>query len=261
MDRGGIVVFSWLLTSLVLSGCQRADVPAANPVPSGAMPAPGAAVNENRATTSASAAGVDRDAGQDPALVRGPLVLPGPLTAAIGADGLRRIYGAQNVREDEVPGAEGETFHGVILFPQDQTRTAYVYFQDEKTLNGLKLVRVFGPFSQWKLDNGIGIGTPLSEVLRRNGKPIRFYGLDWDYGGTITEWNGGRLAPREEDRVRRTLRLGGREGAAARSYPMGDREFSSDDPRYPKLGQNVVVNEIGASFPGEDELRRYNSKR
>ena len=253
MGRGRIA-FACLLASLVLADCRRAEVPLANPAPSVATPTPAAAKVDDAATPSASLAGVEHEADPDPALPRDPFVLPGPLSAATEPDGLRRIYGAQNVEEGQVPGAEGEMFHGVILFPKDPARTAYVYFQDEKTLTGLSLVRVFGPISQWKLDNGIGIGTPLSEVLRRNGKPIRFYGLDWDYGGTITEWNGGKLAPRDDDPVRRAIHLGAGEGAAARGYPMGDREFSSDDPRYPKLGASVVVNEIGVSFPGEDDL-------
>ena len=214
---GGRIAFACLLASLVLAGCQRADVPVANPVSSVATPTPDATKVDDAATTSASLAGIEHDADPDPALLRDPFVLPGPLSAATEPDGLRRIYGAQNVEEGQVPGAEGEMFHGVILFPKDPARTAYVYFQDEKTLTGLSLVRVFGPVSQWKLDNGIRIGTPLSEVLRRNGKPIRFYGLDWDYGGTITEWNGGKLAPRDDEPVRRAIHLGAREGAAAQS--------------------------------------------
>jgi hypothetical protein len=249
----GRIALACLLASLGLAGCQRADAPVTNPAPAVAMPAPESDKVDD-AMPSASLAGVEHDADPDPALLRDPFVLPGPLSPATEPDGLRRIYGARNVEEGQVPGAEGEMFHGVILFPKDPARTAYVYFQDEKTLTGLSLVRVFGPVSQWKLDNGIGIGTPLSEVLRRNGKPIRFYGLDWDYGGTITDWNGGKLAPRDDDPVRRAIHLGAREGAAARSYPMGDSEFSSDDPRYPKLGGSVLVNEIDVSFPGEDDL-------
>jgi hypothetical protein len=248
----GRLTLACLLASLMLAGCQRVDAPVA--APSVATRAPDAAKIDGAASSSASLAGVEHDSDPEPALLRDPLMLPGPLSAATGPDGLRRIYGARNVEEGQVPGAEGEMFHGVILFRKEPTRTAYVYFQDEKTLTGLSLVRVFGPVSQWKLDNGIAIGTPLSEVLRRNGKPIRFYGLDWDYGGTITEWNGGKLAPRDDDPVRLAIHLGAREGAAARSYPMGDSEFSSDDPRYPELGGSVVVNEIAVSFPGEDDL-------
>jgi hypothetical protein len=257
----GRIALACLLASLVLAGCRRADAPVVNPAPSVATPARDAAKVDDVATPSASLAGVAHDADPDPALPRDPFVLPGPLSAATGPDGLRRIYGAQNVEEGQVPGAEGEMFHGVILFPKDPARTAYVYFQDGKSLTGLSLVRVFGPVSQWTLDNGIGIGTPLSEVLRRNGKPIRFYGLDWDYGGTITEWNGGKLTPHDGDPIRRSFSLGSRDGADIHSYPVGDSEFSSDDPRYPRMAESIVVNEIGVSFPGETISDRYNSKR
>lgn len=182
------------------------------------------------------------------------LVLPGAFAPDTTLAQLQQRFGKANVQVGEVPGAEGETSRGVVLFPGDPARLAYLYFQDAQTLTGLSMVRVFGPVSRWTLDDGIGIGTPLSEVLRRNGKPIRFYGFDWDYGGTITDWNGGKLAPRDNDPVRQLISLGSREGADAGAYPLGDSEYSSDDPRYPKLGASAVVNEIGVSFPGEDDL-------
>ena len=254
MAGSGFVLRCFLLASLVLAGCQRAEKPVQNPAPSVAAVAPGAAKTDDAATPSASLAGVEHDAEPDPALLRDPFVLPGPLSGATEPDGLRRIYGAPNVVEGDVPGAEGEMFHGVVLFPKDPDRRAYVYFQDEKTLTGLSMVRVFGPASRWKLDDGIAIGTPLSELLRRNGKPIRFSGLDWDYGGTITDWNGGKLAPHDGDPIRRFFSLGSRDGADIHSYPVGDSEFSSDDPRYPRMAESVVVNEIGVSFPGEEDL-------
>jgi hypothetical protein len=242
-----------VLAGLVLCACQRTDAPptgAAAP----ATPKSEAAKTGEPAVSSASLAGVAHDADPAPASPRDPFMLPGPLTPAIEPDGLRRIFGAANVVEGDVPGAEGERFRGVVLFPEDAIRRAYVYFQDEKTLTGLSMVRVFGPASRWKLDNGIAIGTPLSVLLRLNGKPIRFSGLDWDYGGTITEWNGGKLAPHADDPIRRYFSLGSRDGADLHSYPVGDSEFSSDDPRYPRMGESIVVNEIGVSFPGEDDL-------
>ncbi len=33
------------------------------------------------------------------------------------------------------------------------------------------------------LDNGVKIGTTLSELVKLNGKPFTFTGFDWDYGG------------------------------------------------------------------------------
>ncbi|QDQ73458.1 hypothetical protein FNZ56_06035 [Pseudoluteimonas lycopersici] len=180
-------------------------------------------------------------------------VLPGDFAPDTDIERLARRFGKDNVRIGEVPGAEGERVDGVILFPDDASRRAYLYFEDAQRNTGLSLVRVFDDGSRWRLDNGIGIGTPLSDILRRNGKPIRFFGLDWDYGGAITNWNGGRLDPKH-DPVRRGMTLGARADIGERPYPMGDAEFSSDDAKYPDLGTDLVVDEISVSFPGEDDL-------
>ena len=90
----------------------------------------------------------------------------------------------------------------------------------------------------------------------RFGKPIRFSGLDWDYGGVITDWNGGRLAAKDGDPVIRHARLDRNAQASTveDAYPSGDSEFSSDDKRYPQQGELLSVGELRVSFPGEDDL-------
>ena len=180
-------------------------------------------------------------------------VLPGAFAADTDLEQLAHRFGKDNVRIGEVPGAEGQRVDGVVLFPDDPARRAYLYFEDAQRNAGLSLVRVLDDGSRWRLDNGIGIGTPLSQLVAMNGKPIRFYGLDWDYGGTITDWNGGRLDPRN-DPVRRNLALDARADIGERAYPAGDGEFASDDPKYPDLGSDLVVGEISVSFPAEDDL-------
>ncbi|MEO6264132.1 MAG: hypothetical protein ABIO58_04085, partial [Luteimonas sp.] len=207
------------------------------------------------AEPSASLAGVVHDADATPAdLAAGATWrLPGQFAADTSGTWLQQHFGAGNVRIADVPGAEGETSRGVILFPDDASRRAYLHFQDEQQLHGLSLVRVMDAGSRWQLDNGIAIGMPLSQLLAMNGKPIRFTGFDWDYGGAISDWNGGRLQPADDDPHRRGIRLDHRE-APDGAYPMGDATFSSDDARYPQLGSVVMVGEISVSFPGEDDL-------
>lgn len=173
-------------------------------------------------------------------------VLPGVLSPGTDLAALRTQYGEDNVREDEVPGAEGETFPGAILFPDDPQRRAYVYFGEGDASRQVASVRVFDPGSRWTLDNGVRIGMPLSELAERNGKPLRFYGLAWDYGGTITDWNGGALAPADGAETVRKIQLGVRDGAER--YPMGEDEFASDDSRFPEMGRDVIVAEIGIGF-------------
>ena len=184
-------------------------------------------------------------------------VLPGDFAPDIDVDALRKRFGASQVQVGDVPGAEGEMFRGVILFPEDSTRRAYLYFQDEKALRGLSLVRVFESDTRWRLADGITMGMPLAELVRRNGLPIEYMGLDWDYGGTVTDLHGGKLTPPEHSAVISHWQLGAAEreqGYAENAYPVGDGTFSSDDPKYPEQGKNVVVSELSVSFPGEDDL-------
>lgn len=187
------------------------------------------------------------------AAVASTYVLPGDFAPDTTIAQLAQRYGQGNVRVGEVPGAEGERVDGVILFPDDATRRAYLYFEDAQHNTGLSLVRVFDEGSRWRLDNGIGLGTPLSKLLAMNGKPIRFYGLDWDYGGAISDWGGGRLDPGNTP-VRRGMTLDARADIGERPYPMGDAEFRSDDARFPDLGGDLVVGEISVSFPAGDDL-------
>ncbi|MEI2428643.1 hypothetical protein RDV84_00415 [Lysobacter yananisis] len=238
-----------LACALALAGCQRE---AAAPAPK--TPAPAAAPASASASAATIAAG---DAPQQPALAPvSDYVLPGALAPDLGVEQLRQLFGADNVAIDErLPGAEGEEFRGVRLFDGDPTRRARVYFQDSEKLRGLSIVVVDEPRSRWRLDNGLKMGQTLSELTRLNGKPLRFFGLDWDYGGVVSDWNGGALAPRDGDPVRRNARLGLAEDAPTQAQvPAGDGEFSSDDKRYPEQGRLLRVGELSVSFPGEDDL-------
>lgn len=184
-------------------------------------------------------------------------VLPGDLSPDTDVDDLRKRFGESQVQAGDVPGAEGEMFRGVILFPEDSTRRAYLYFQDEKVLRGLSLVRVFESDTRWRLDNGISMGMPLAELVKRNGRPIEYSGLDWDYGGAVSDLHGGALTPPADVAIRRNWRLGSASSEREwpeNAYPIGDATFSSDDPKYPDQGKNVVVRELSVSFPGEDDL-------
>lgn len=192
-----------------------------------------------------------------PAAQSSDYALPGDFAPDTDVAVLRKRFGDAQVKIGEVPGAEGEMFRGVILFPDDSTRRAYLYFQDEKSLRGLSLVRVFETDSRWHLDNGIAMGTTLADLVKRNGRAIQYTGLDWDYGGTVSDLHGGALESPANDAVMRSWRLGARDneqGYAANAYPVGDATFSSDDPHYPDQGRNVIVHELSVSFPGEDDL-------
>lgn len=231
----------------ILVGCTQPQTAATPPVADSAKPA-AAQTTPPPAPAPAQAQAPAQEASY---------VLPGDFAPDNDVETLRKRFGTPQVQIGEVPGAEGEMFRGVILFPDDSTRRAYLYFQDEKALRGLSMVRVFEPDTRWRLSNGITMGMPLAELVRRNGKPIEYLGLDWDYGGAVSDLNGGALTPPKDVAVISRWEL----AAAPReedypddAYPVGEGTYSSDDPRYPKQGSIVVVRELSVSFPGEDDL-------
>jgi hypothetical protein len=181
------------------------------------------------------------------------LVLPGDFAPDTTLEQLQQRFGAASAQARQIAGTEGESFRGVVLFPDDPSRRATLYFQDEKNLRGLSMVSVDETSSQWKLASGAGIGTSLAELRKINGRPFTFSGFDWDYGGTITDWRGGKLQPASDNAVFVRLQLRTPEGGSSdKDYPVGDSNFSSDDPRWADLG--LVVGGISVSFPGQDDL-------
>lgn len=231
-----------------LCACERQAAP----------PTPTATPPPSPAAPTQAAPAIVADPAEPAANVVSDYVLPGALAPDVGPERLKQLFGAANVRiDDHLPGPEGEEFRGVILFADDPTRRAVLHYQDERQLRGLAYVSVREPDTRWRLDNGIVMGMRLSELARLNGKPIRFSGMGWDYGGTITDWNGGKLASRDGDPVMRGARLGevpGALAAQADAVPSSDADYASDDPKFPKQGELLRVDELSVSFPGEDDL-------
>jgi hypothetical protein len=88
------------------------------------------------------------------------------------------------------------------------------------------------PESPYRFANGIGVGTSLAKIAELNGKPFKFFGFGWDYGGTFVGFDEGKLAaelpcfggyfaPEQEDKF---YEQPGHEAAT------GDRELLSDLP-------------------------------
>ena len=206
--------------------------------PRAARPAP-------RATT-APAASVEP--------VEPALLLPGKFRPDTTIADLQALYGSDNVRIGDVPGPEGTTEQGATLFPDDPARRAYVYFHDDVQPRRLASVEVFDPESRWQLERGVRIGMPFDALRRLNGKPFRFGGLGWDYGGYV-DFNDGALARRDGDAAEIGVRLDAHDQAQvdADTYPIGEGVFSSDDPAWPQMAAALMVSQISVSFPRDAE--------
>lgn len=172
--------------------------------------------------------------------------LPGALRARDTLADLRTRFGKANVTVETLDGAEGETSPGVVLFADDPARRAELFMQDD-TLRGIASVRVSGAASRWHLDNGIRPGLTLARLAAMNGKPVTFNGLDWDYGGTVTDWHGGALAPAKNPPVFVSVAL--THAGNASGYPQGEGDYRSDSKRYPRQGTVLTVGQLMLTFP------------
>ncbi|MDZ8026305.1 MAG: hypothetical protein RMX97_16655 [Nostoc sp. DedQUE11] len=113
------------------------------------------------------------------------LIVPGervgPITRTTTKQDLVKLFGASRVVDKTIPGAEGIGSFAATQLKLDRGRSLLVVWSDKTRTKPLD-VRNLG--SAWKTREGIGVGTPLSELRKKLGN-FKLYGLGWDYGGTI----------------------------------------------------------------------------
>lgn len=195
------------------------------------------------------------------------LVLPGALSQRTTISDLETRFGKSNVKIVEVPASAdtGSRSRSVVLFPADPSRRAYVYFHDAERLIGLASISVRDTGSRWRGKHGVRVGMSFAELERLNGKPFGFAGFDsqqraWahDQWSLARDGDDGRLGAldvAEGEHMYFGVELGLRgnvQKLPAGTYPVDD-SVSSDDPRYPRLGELVEVTAITASTSLDDE--------
>jgi hypothetical protein len=237
------LVLPWLL-AISLAACHSSTTPPAG-LPPAAVPPPAASATVPASTgstniptapaqgsTLASAMSANAPA---PSIINLNLLDIGVATAKDTLASLRQRYGADNIKDGDVPGAEGEELAGWILYPDDPKRRVYIYL-DEAGVHP-SLLRVLDPESQWNRSDGIHMGLSLTRLVELNGKPIQFSGFGWDYGGAIHDLHGGGLE-RKKIGLLTLCPPDFPDGKYPDNYPSGDAEFSSDDAlvrRYPPV--------------------------
>jgi len=138
------------------------------------------------------------------------------------ADALAASYGADNLVEQTLPGAEGESYTATVLYPDDPARRLEIVWQDEARTRPAN-ISVSGENSAWAGPNALSLGQSLTDVEAANGQAFKLWGFGWDYGGWVSEWNGGSFALADGCMVRVRFAAGA-EGAGA----QGDAEFDSN---------------------------------
>ncbi|MBG1266701.1 hypothetical protein [Nostoc sp. WHI] len=165
------------------------------------------------------------------------LIVPGervgPIRRTTTKQDLVKLFGASNLVDKTISGAEGIGTFAATQLNLNQGRSLLIVWSDNTRTKPLD-VRDLG--SAWKTREGIGVGTPLSELRKKLGN-FKLYGLAWDYGGTIL-LDSSRLSTYQGKLI---LRVDTAPNAAEK-YPThyravsGDRTFSSTNPHWKRLG-------------------------
>lgn len=175
----------------------------------------------------------------------------GPLTTRLE---LEARFGKDNVREETFPGAEGiGTYPALVVFPDDPRRRLELVLDADNPDAPIRELRVGSSDSLWHAASGLRTGMTLAELAALNGAPVSFYGLQWDYGGTVQDWHGGRLANAVGNPLFHRVTLAARKDAGDVALPAGDTTFRSDDGKFPAIGKDLVVAELGISWPNHGD--------
>ena len=228
---------------MLVAACSPA--PAPTPAPPAAKPAPVA--------TPAAEVPAPLEAGTATPVVEN-WELPGDLGPLTTQAQLEARFGKANLREETFDGAEGMgTYPVLVAFPDDPTKRLELLLDADNKDAPIQELRVSGVESKWHDATGLRPGMTLGELVKLNGAPVSFYGLAWDYGGTVQDWHGGKLANAVGNPLFRRVILTARTGADGNALPQGDATFRSDDPKWVNAGKDMVVGELGISWPHDGE--------
>jgi hypothetical protein len=184
---------------------------------------------------------------QEPAK-RTDIVCRGPFARDSGFATLQQAFGTANVTTAEVDGAEGEKAIVTVLYAKDKSRRIEIRWRDDKARQGIVTISIANQ-ARWRTA-GAHIGSILTEVETLNGKPFTLAGFDWDYGGTVLDWRGGKLAALPGGcRLGLRFEADRQAPAGARTKVVGDKEFSSADPSM--RASRPRVYEIYLSYPDD----------
>lgn len=221
---------------VALAGCSRSTTPPAAPTSPVAAASPSA--REPRAPRLAVTP------------QRGPLsesAMPSRLDdVAFAHDTFETLgarYGAAAIARETLHGAEGAEAPGWVLFATDPARRVEVHLDEAAKHPAALYVR---KPSTWTRADGVRTGLTTIELERLNGRPFEFAGFGWDYGGVVTDWQGGTLS--HDGRFVGPVTLC-EPSNPPDDYPAGDGDFMSDLPIVRKLPPTVCEIGIDLSQP------------
>ncbi|WP_130020251.1 hypothetical protein [Emticicia agri] len=173
----------------------------------------------------------------------------GLITSGSSEQQLINKLGKANVSvHDTIYGAEGMFSIGTIIY-KGTPNEAHITWKDTLNFKDPAYVEIgfVEPGKenevQWYVTNGVKVGTKLTELEQINGKPFNFSGFGWDYGGSVVDWNGGKLMNADSTSYLSIILAYDYENQALSSVAekvMGDQSFESKNPHAQKLNPFVA---------------------
>jgi len=120
------------------------------------------------------------------------LACAGPFAKDADLKAVIAVFGKANVKQDKIDGAEGESITATVVYGDDPAKRLEIIWWDEEGHRRPSTIRVTNEQSAWTL-GALKVGSPVAEVNKANGKPFKISGFDWDYGGQVQDWNGGKV--------------------------------------------------------------------
>lgn len=163
----------------------------------------------------------------------------GPFDGGILAETVRELHGEQTLVAHQLDGPEGTTLEGYLLYPGTNAEVRVIPRPDSDAPFNYTF-EIVHPASPWKSTAGVSVGTTLRELEALNGKPFYLLGFGWDYGGTVVDWDGGKL-----DGHLIVLAFDTGDGQPSAEI-VGDRELRSDNPAL--TAGRITVSSLGAAL-------------
>ena len=116
-------------------------------------------------------------------------------------------------------------YANTLLFPDSKNEVEFVWADDSLNFSGLQFIELSGNETDWKTKEGITLGTGIKELEKLNKKPFTFFGLGWDYSGSI-DWKEGYL---DERKIFGSLEYPGEGMPIKFEGLLGDHEIESSD--------------------------------
>jgi hypothetical protein len=184
-----------------------------------------------------------RAAPPDDFLIR-PGLGVGRIDGATTREKLGGLFAADALRDERCAVGEGDEISCTRVAIDGQESALVVYWKETGTAD---VVDVYS--DRFHTGDGLRLGLPLADLVALNGgAEIRFYGFDWDYGGTVSNLGGGPL-----DQPGLEIRLAYASGTdpSAVAPLQGDGEFKSGDPRAVMV--RILVDRIRIRLAGPTE--------